>query len=130
MEQQKEIKQIEWTFELARRFSQKFDNLLALEEAIRLGGAQVYQAGEELTVILKPERTASRDGYELVWLASLGRNLNQYIPDFLAMAKKNHFKAIRFHCAEDEAAVVRLVSRHGAKRVESIYRYELGDHQI
>jgi hypothetical protein len=125
---EEKITLVKWDFDLARRFSQKFENLFALEDAIRFGGAQVYQAGDgELTVILKPERTAKRDGYELVWLASLGRNLNKHIPEFLKMAKRSNFKAIRFHCAEDEAAVVRLVRRHGAKKVESIYRYELGE---
>jgi len=119
------IKLIPWTKALDRKLCERFDNMTSLRHAVHFGGAEIYEIEEELIVIVRPELMADGQGWELVWLISFGSNLNKHIPTMLKRARKNNFKAIRYHCDETEKAVIRLVGRHGATRCETVYRLDL-----
>ncbi|MDG3088111.1 hypothetical protein P7F88_19340 [Vibrio hannami] len=76
-------------------------------------------------IMIRPEIMADGQGWEMVWMISYGKNLNKHIPAILRRIKEKDFKAVRYHCADTERAVARLVQRHGASAVETVYRFEL-----
>ncbi|WP_375752702.1 hypothetical protein [Vibrio sp. HN007] len=118
------LKRIPWSESLEQKLGDQFDNIPALKASVKRG-AEIYEIDQELTIIIRPEPLADGSGWEIVWLISFGRNLNKHIPFILGRIKEKNFKSVRYHCDETERAVVRLVQRHGAEPVETVYRFEL-----
>jgi hypothetical protein len=119
------IIRLKWSVELDRELSTKFENIEFLRKEVISGKAEAYQIDHELLIIVRPEIMPSGDKWELVWLASYGRNLLKHVPAILQRARDKNFAAIRFHCSHEERAVMRLVRRFGAEVVETISRYDL-----
>jgi len=121
-----EVKRIAWSSDLDRQMSRCFDNLPALRAEVLSGSAEAYRIADELTIILRPELGADGRTHEVVWLASMGKNLNRHIPAVLNRLKAKGFHSVRYHCdIKTEKRVMRLVERHGAKQVEAVFRYQL-----
>ncbi len=123
-----EVKRIAWSSDLDRKMSRHFDNLPLLRAEVLSGKAEAYSIADELTIILRPELGADGRSHEVVWLASMGRNLNRHIPAILNRLKAKGFHSVRYHCdLETEKRVMRLVERHGGQQVEAVFRVQLGN---
>lgn len=121
------IKRIAWSADLDRKMSRHFDNLALLRRDVLTGKAEAYDIDSELVIIVRPELSLDGGAHELVWLASFGKNLNKHVPAVLAQAKAKGFASVRYHCdLASESRVVRLVKRHGATHIESVYTVDLG----
>lgn len=93
-----------WTPELLARFQAAGFLPSIVEELTQFG--ELY-AVEDLLIVARLE--PFKDGFEVVWMASLGKGLTKHVSTFLEGAKRRGASAIRFHLDEDEKALVRLL---------------------
>ncbi len=92
-------KLVTWSPSLVGQFERAGFVPAIIQELTTLG--QVWQFGE-LYVVLRAE------GSELVWMASLGKDVKSHVEHILTIAKRAGAKTMRFHVADDERAIVRF----------------------
>lgn len=117
---------LEWTPEHIDRFQAAGFTPPIVEELTQLG--ELY-ALDDLWIVARLEPL--NEGFEVVWMASLGKGLAQHARTFFDGAKRRGAKAIRFHLDDEEKALVRLLRAwHPVRVTESgfeglVYRVNL-----
>lgn len=104
----------EWTDALEAQFVEAGFQPAIIQELKTLG--EVYQI-DSLTVVARPEMMDS-ESFEVVWMATLGKDLAKWSKVFFDGAKRNGAKAIRFHIADEEKALIRLLKSWKPQKVE------------
>ncbi|MEZ9439484.1 hypothetical protein [Vibrio atlanticus] len=90
---------VAWSPSLIARFDKAGFTPAIIKELTETG--QVWQFGD-LFVVLRSE------GYELVWMATLGTGIKQYAKQVLLIAKRAGAKTMRFHCTSEERGILRF----------------------